>query len=115
MHLTAISRLTFEAEFVFKCKGAQQSPPPTFRPMSIVAKRSPSSDTAELLLSLCYLMLSNTIKWYVAQTSEPYRPNVCRPNGCCLNIRTPSKHFHTIRHDDTQSDVDFVERIMLKK
>jgi len=31
-------------------KGAQQ--PPTFRPMSIVAKRSPISATAELLLSL---------------------------------------------------------------
>jgi len=33
-------------------KGAQQQPPPNFRPMSIAAERSPVSVTVELLLGL---------------------------------------------------------------
>ena len=33
-------------------KGAHQPPPRTFRPMSIVAKRSPISATAELLVCI---------------------------------------------------------------
>ena len=36
-------------------KGAQQ--PPTFRPMSIVAKRSPISATAELLLNFSVIAI----------------------------------------------------------
>ena len=38
----------------FPTKGAQQ--PPTFRPMSIVPKRSPISATAELLLDILTLL-----------------------------------------------------------
>ena len=39
-------------------KGAQQPPPPAFWPMSIVAKLSPISSTAELLLCLFCVMVS---------------------------------------------------------
>jgi len=45
-----------------KNKGAQQ-PPPTFRPMSIVAKRSPISATVELLYSILYsVQCTNCLK-----------------------------------------------------
>jgi len=39
--------IVLDGDPVLPRKGAQQ-PPPTFRPMSTVAKRSPISETAEL-------------------------------------------------------------------
>jgi len=43
--------------------GKGHSTPPTFRPMSIVAKRSPVSATAELLLRYAYRQTDMQTRW----------------------------------------------------
>ena len=60
-------------------KGHSMHPPPSFRPISIVAKRSPISATVELLLPLIQYKCAHcnavvTVKW----TSH------CRPTTCIL-------------------------------
>ena len=61
-------------------KGAQQ-PPPTFRPMSIVVKRSPISETVEHLSILFARMSCRYERWFSFSISKDMRESKIEKHG----------------------------------